>query len=371
MEFSILARIIMLGLITLLFGFPPTPCWSAQTQVNTRQKMSQPTHQKDKAQAGYPNWKTATLGGKQFWTDVRYADGWRVQMHSETGHFRLLNAKSERQGWGNRQHCDQLLNQAIAEGKASTCEGKVVFALHGLMRTSSAMKTLVKHLHQKDGYTVINFQYASTRKTVGDHAVALKSVVDNLGPNVTEINFVGHSLGNIVVRRYLGDTTNKTTGRQGDARVKRVVMLAPPNQGSRMARILKSSILFRTLAGVSGAQLALGWKNLEPTLATPNLEFGIIAGGQETGNNFSNFILTGPDDFTVSLEETKLVGARDFLVGPLFHTTIMNQPAVLDATSMFLKHGYFESEANRKPITADQIKAQKTDSKAALPRSRN
>ena len=193
-------------------------------------------------------------------------------------------------------------------------------------------------------------QYASTRKPVGDHAAALKSVIDGLGPDVTEINFICHSLGNIVVRRYLGDNTDSATGRQGDPRIKRMVMIGPPNQGSRMARVLKASFLFKTIAGVSGGQLALTWDKLEPTLATPAFEFGIIAGGQKDEAKFSNFILKGKDDFTVSLEETKLIGAHDFLVRPLFHSTMAHNPITMSAALNFFQNGYFVSEQERNPL---------------------
>ena len=131
-------------------------------------------------------------------------------------------------------------------------------------------------------------------------------------------------------------------------------MLGPPNQGSGMARFLKSSMAFKTIAGVSGVQMSRGWGKLEPTLATPGFEFGIIAGGQDDKQDFSNFVLKGKDDFTVSVDETKLAGAHDFLVRPLFHTTMMHQPMVFKATLNFLQNGYFISEKERIPLKAEQ-----------------
>jgi len=337
-----------------------TPSQTVSPQVHLNQRnMNQPNNNQQNAQdkekpIGYLNWQMPTLGGQQFWTDVRYASGWRIQQNSQTGHFRLLDPRNVRHAWGNRLHCDQALDQLIVKGNAKPYTGKVVIVLHGLIRTSSSMTTMAKHLRDEGKYATINFQYASTRKSVGDHAIALKSVIDQLGPNVTEINFVGHSLGNIVVRRYLGDTRDPLTGKQGDSRINRVVMIGPPNQGSKMARILKSSVLFGTIAGVSGAELSRGWGVLQPSLATPTCEFGIIAGGQESDENLSNFVLKGKDDFTVSLEETKLVGAHDLLVRPLFHSTMMNQKITLDATLNFFQNGYFISAEQRNPITSLQ-----------------
>ncbi|MFK7768272.1 MAG: esterase/lipase family protein [Mariniblastus sp.] len=298
---------------------------------------------------GFKNWKTRTLGGQQFWTDVRFTGGWRVQHNTMTKHYRLIDSGDVRHAWGNRLHCDMTLDKLVADGTVKLYRGKIVIVLHGLMRTSNAMEPMARYLRERGGFTTLNFQYASTRNTVGDHAAALKSVVDQLGPHVTEINFLGHSLGNIVVRRYLYDTTDRATGKQGDPRIKRMVMLGPPNQGSRIAELLKGSFLFNTIAGVSGAQLSSGWKKLSRTLATPNFEFGIIAGGQSDGD-ITNFALKGKDDFTVSVEEAKLPGARDLLVRPLLHGTMMHQRESLVAALSFFQNGYFVSETARTPI---------------------
>lgn len=332
------------------------PQQSGRATMNQANDNDERAQQSDSAQepVGYANWATKTLGGQQFWTDLRYVGGWRIQANSETGHCRLLDPKNVRRGWGNLAHCNVLLDRFVVEGKAKLCSGKVVIVLHGLIRTSKSMAPMATFLNEKGKYTTVNFQYASTRKSVGDHAVALKSLIDNLGPDVTEINFVGHSLGNIVVRRYLGDTTDPVTGRQGDPRVKRIVMIGPPNQGSRMARLLKSSLLFNTIAGVSGSDLSRGWEKLKPTLATPKMEFGIIAGGQKTDKNWSNFVLKGKDDFTVSLEEAKLVGASDLMVKPLLHSTMMHQPVVLEGALSFFQNGYFESADLKTAITNEQ-----------------
>ena len=284
---------------------------------------------------GYLNLPVKTGGGMQFWTDLKNVSGWRIQQNSETGHCRLIDPTLVRRAWGNFAHCQQSLDQRIQAGKVVRPAGPVVILLHGLVRTSNSMDVMEKHL-QGQGFTTVNFGYASSRKPVGEHAVALKSVIDGLGDQVTDIHFVAHSLGNIVIRRYLHDTTDVQTGLKGDPRVRRIVMLGPPNQGSKVAKTFGNNPLFRTCAGKCGDQLAGDWGQLSTGLATPSGEFGIIAGGQEN-EAYSNFLLAGKDDYTVSVEETKLPGASDFLVRPLLHGTMMNQPIVLEATTRFFQ----------------------------------
>lgn len=297
---------------------------------------------------GYTNWPLKTTGGMQFWTDWKNVGGWRIQENSETGHFRLVDHDNVRRAWGNFAHCQHELKTRLKTGIVNPARGRVVILLHGLVRTSNSMNTMDSHL-KNIGYSTINFGYASSRKKVGDHAAALRSVIEGLGTEITDIYLVAHSLGNIVIRRYLYDTNNRVTGGHGDPRIRRIVMIGPPNQGSKVARTFKNSQIFRVCAGQSGDQLARNWNELRLKLAVPKVEFGIIAGGQ-SGESSGNPLIGGKDDYTVSTEETKLAGATDFLVRPLIHGTMMNQPLVLDATARFFRLGYFVSKAQRIPL---------------------
>ena len=288
-----------------------------------------------------------TLGGKQFWTDDYHCGGWRIQQNVISETFRLLDPENKQHGSGAREDCLSKLEEFKRAGRIQPISGRVVVVLHGLIRTTDSMRMLGQYLQENGDFTAVDFEYASTRRPMADHAAALARVIDSLGDSVTEINFVGHSMGNIVVRHYLADLAE-----QGgvEKRFGRMVMIGPPNQGSKMARVLRWSLLFNVVAGSAGTQLGIGWPKLEPQLATPSFEFGIIAGGQADGKKFSNLLLEGKDDFTVSLDEARLNGATDFLVEPLFHSTMMRQPVTLESTLRFLNHGYFVSAQERNPI---------------------
>jgi len=295
------------------------------------------------------NPETKTFGGTQFWTDVRIEGGWRVQHNTYFGHYRLLDDSNVRKAWGDQKQCNLELEKQIKSGAVKRSSGKVVILLHGLCRSWMSMQPLAQHL-QEQGYQTILFRYASSRRGVADHARHLKRVIGELPPEVTEINFVGHSLGNIVVRHYVADCNNSNELNL-DTRINRMVMIGPPNQGSQMARLMKNSVAFKLVAGASGAELSLGWDQLSKNLATPDFEFGIIAGGYGAEKStWSNILLPGPDDFTVSEQETMLVGADDFLVKPLLHTTMMHQTIVLDTTTRFLQQGFFVTKDEMRPI---------------------
>ena len=133
-------------------------------------------------------------------------------------------------------------------------------------------------------------------------------------------------------------------------------MLGPPNHGARMAQVLGENKLFLSLAGKPGAGIGPGWPELEKHLATPDCEFGIIAGSR-ADEKPRNPLLQGGDDMVVAVPETKLPGASDFFVLPVVHTFMMDEPKVQQATLRFLQHGYFVSADERQPIAKEQVAA--------------
>jgi pimeloyl-ACP methyl ester carboxylesterase len=211
------------------------------------------------------------------------------------------------------------------------------------------MEGWVKYARQNSDFSVLNVSYASTRLRIGEHAETLRSVIDNV-PEAERIHFVGHSMGNLVIRHFIGDLL-----RAGDAsakavvgRIGRVVMVSPPNHGAVLAGRFRHNSLFQLLWGGSGIEIAK-WDLLSSKLATPPGEFGILAGGKGDAAGFSPLI-DGDDDFVVAVSETRLAGASDFLVIPAAHALMMDHPDLRAASLRFLKHGYFISADQKDPI---------------------
>ena len=298
-----------------------------------------------------PNVDTPTFGGKQFWTDEFIYHDWRIQRQVLSSHYRLLDPENVRRAWGTFDQCDAEFARLKVERKLPPLKPRVVIVLHGLVRSRESMGNLCRYLETNGDFSVLNVSYASSREKVADHAKALARIVERLD-GVQEINFVAHSLGNLVIRHYVGDSIESTASHCHDPRIKRIVMLAPPNQGTNMALRFKNNVLFQAVWGESGRELAETWPVLEPRLACPKCEFGVIAGGKRDENGFSP-LLEGDDDFVVSVEETKLVGARDFAVLPVVHGAIMESREVHEQTLRFLDHGYFVSEQSRVPLRGD------------------
>jgi len=294
------------------------------------------------------NFESPTLGGTQLWNDELVFHDWRIQRNVVSSHYRLLDDKNVRRAWGTFAQCREELEKLRREKTLPPLKPRVVLVLHGLVRTRESMGGMRDHLRGANEFNVLNVTYASTRGKLSEHAAALAQVMRHL-EGVEEVHFVCHSLGNLVVRHYLGDRERKPDEFAAQPRVGRIVMLAPPNHGAELARHVRNNLMFRAVWGASGGELAANWPALEKRLATPLGEFGIIAGGYENDKG-RNPLLAGDDDFVVTVEETRLPGAADFLVLPVFHGRIMDDAKVQECTLRFLRHGHFQSAEQRQPI---------------------
>lgn len=336
---------VLAATLTLVAGAP-----AAQLAQTSPHPPSSPMSPEDASAGGRPpfNVPLPTLGGKQLWGDELHFHDWRIQRNAFTGHYRLLDGADLRHAWGSFEQCRQRLEEIKQQLGLPPMEGQAVLVLHGLFRTRSAMKSLADYLEREGGYHVFRISYPSTRGDIDVHAEALAKVIENL-EGIEEIHLVAHSLGNLVVRRYLATHTDPAAGKKPDPRIRRMVMLAPPNNGAEMAKIANRTGLFQLTAGVGGSHFVRDWEEFQKRLAIPAFEFGILAGGagSEKGRNP---LLAGDDDLIVTVEETRLPGARDFLVLPVLHTWMMNNPRVQECTLRFLQHGYFVSEEERDPI---------------------
>lgn len=295
-----------------------------------------------------PNVMARTWGGKQYWADVELFHDWRIQRNSVTHHHRLLDGKNVRHTWGTLEECRQKLEEIKREQQLPPMQGEAVIVMHGLVRTRASMHKCAEFLEREGDYTVFDVGYPSTRADIGEHAACLASVIEHLD-GIDTIYLVGHSLGNLVIRHYLADQTDAASGKTPDARIRRIVMLGPPNHGTPLAEPWAGNKLFDKLAGPAAEQIAQGPDALGDRLATPTCEFGIIAGGRRDEHGY-NPLIPGDDDSVVPVESTRLDGATDFIVLPVLHIFLIEDQRVLDCTLRFLQHGYFVSEEERQPV---------------------
>jgi len=210
---------------------------------------------------------------------------------------------------------------------------ETVVLLHGLGRSATSLRSLARRLAD-EGFAVVNYDYASTRRDVASHAAELASRLPELLPAGTQrIHFVTHSLGGIVVRRLLADHAIDRLGR--------VVMLAPPNRGSELADALREVGILGTLLGPASVELGTRPTDAPKSLGPVRFECGVIA-GDSSFNVLGPFLFDGPNDGKVSVESAKVDGMADFLVVHHGHTFLMDADDVQAQVVHFLRHGGFD-----------------------------
>ena len=209
-----------------------------------------------------------------------------------------------------------------------------VILLHGLCRASHSMTKMERALTNA-GFKVRNVDYPSRTASVqqlADDTIG-RAVGDCQRDGATKIDFVTHSLGGILVRNYLARLSVPLLGR--------VVMLAPPNQGSEVVNKLGRLFLFKWINGPAGSELGTDTNSTPNKLGPATFPVGVIAGDRSI-NWINSLLIPGRDDGKVSIERTKLAGMSDHIVIHATHPFIMRNREAIRQTIQFLRTGAFE-----------------------------
>lgn len=189
--------------------------------------------------------------------------------------------------------------------------------IHGLGAHWLIMSPLARRLQSQFG-RVINWSYSSLWSRIERHGQKITEQLQQLDddPQVERIHLITHSMGGIVARLALAARM--------PAKMGRMVMLAPPNTGSHVAR---------SLAPVFGSlcpplvQLSDEEQSFVASLPPPSaVEIGIIA---------------ARSDFLVAEPRTHLPTEKEHIILPGMHSSLVWRQETAEQVAAFLNSGKF------------------------------
>ena len=209
------------------------------------------------------------------------------------------------------------------------------------------MKPLERAL-RAHGYDTINPGYPSITTRIEEQAAMLAQAIDahldarssaGLGA-YDRIAFVGHSMGGLVIRAYLG--------MPGAVDPWCCIFAGTPHRGAAMADMRSQGFIARLFFGRGNApeQLLTAdplYRSLAPIRAA---HVGTISGGRGDGVGYSR-VIPGDDDRMVGVEEAQLPEQTDTIQLFMMHTWLAISPAAVHQVLTFLAAGAFDRDAHR------------------------
>ena len=188
---------------------------------------------------------------------------------------------------------------------------------------------------EKSNFEVITVNLPLTFKKLKTSLPLFKLEVEKIfAESKTEekINFVGHSTGGLLIRRFLADTEYKN-------KIGRIVLIASPNHGSRLAYFAKK--YFRPFTNIFKTLISIEIENVKKLelAAASDFEMAAIAGNKS--NLFLGKLLIKENDGRIRVESVKISGLKDFIVLPYGHKDIHYQEETALLVANFLNFGSF------------------------------
>ncbi len=196
-------------------------------------------------------------------------------------------------------------------------ERTLVVLIHGLAAHRILLWPLSSKLRSA-GFQTVSFGYRSWLWSIETHAKRFEQflVRQESDPTISHIHIVAHSMGAIVTRQAILNRRLK--------KLRRIVMLGAPNQGSPTARLLGNVLPFcKTLRQISNHPDSFVRNLSEPT----GVEIGIVA---------------AKHDRVIPEPSSHLQNEADHISIFSGHNGLLVRPAALRQVCEFLNHGRFQ-----------------------------
>jgi len=210
---------------------------------------------------------------------------------------------------------------------------ETVIYVHGLWSPRADSLLLQARLRRAFNFDVRTFRYPTVSRSMGEVLELLAGFAAGLRPRV--LHFVGHSLGGLVIYRFLERFPQQPPGR--------VVFLGTPSVRCGAAVGLARLRWGAALLGKCVAEEFLVERERRWTQARP---LGIIAGSRAFGLGHLVARIRGENDGTIGVSETRLPGATEHITVRASHTGMLFSARVAHQTGTFLRSGHFAASSD-------------------------
>ena len=216
---------------------------------------------------------------------------------------------------------------------------EAVVLVHGVWSNGVDLWRL-RFLLKRAGYDCHIFNYHVWQAPPERLAEKLFDKIRDIDADV--VHYLGHSFGGIILLHLFHKHPFAAKGKRDG----RIVLLGSPVNGSVVGKRLSRTAATRWVLGHSIDSGGLfgdvpewkGWQDIGVIAGTMPFGIGLLAGGPEL-----------PHDGTVSLEETRLTGATDFIALPVSHSGMLMSTEVAGNVITFLRSGRFDDDT-RTPL---------------------
>jgi hypothetical protein len=213
-------------------------------------------------------------------------------------------------------------------------KGKVIIA-HGLFLSEKFMRPMKKRLNNL-GWDTSIIDYC----TVNISEDEVFSKIDDLLPsnNKTPVNFIGHSLGGLMIRHYFNEKNPDINGK--------VVTMGTPHQTADIGRLLYDFNIGHIIGNSSSYGII---DKLQPDKWLHKNKIGNIAGRIRLGIQLINPRASGfTHDGTILEKETYLEGQSDNITLNVSHTSMIFSKDTVRQADYFLSNGCFDKSSDSK-----------------------
>lgn len=211
---------------------------------------------------------------------------------------------------------------------------EVIFLVHGYNKSNSDMKFLKKNLEEM-GYKISSNTLPILFSSLEKCTQILKKRVDeelNLNKEYKKIHFIGHSMGGIIIRKFLENNRVNNLGR--------CILIATPNKGMKLADFAEKKVrwfgrIFKPIYDAVSYRM-----KINRPVNIPEPEIGVIAGNKN--NLILGRLLSENSDGRVEVEETKFEGMKEFMVLNYGHKEIHHKSETVIFADNFLQNGKFK-----------------------------